>query len=87
MNKVLYGNEIAEESSAADVKGFLCKSSSGGYFFRIYESDGSFADYDLRHDDLEVTISSEAMASLYHRGADRILDHSSEVLGLARVAD
>ncbi|WP_294987233.1 hypothetical protein [Sulfuritalea sp.] len=38
----------------------------------------------LRHDDLEVTISPQALASFYTIGDDRILDHSPEVLGLRR---
>ncbi len=61
----------------------LCKSAlAGGYFFRVYAADHTFVDLELRHDDLEVTISPQAMASFYQIGEDHVLDHSQQVLGL-----
>ena len=73
----------AEISSANGTRGFLCKSAvDGSFFFRVYEANEAFTDYDLRHEDLEVTISPDAMASFYRIGEDHILDHSPEVLGL-----
>jgi len=77
------GHKSVEISSASGTRGFLCRSAvDGSCFFRVYETDGSFTDYHLRHDDLEVTISPDAMASFYRIGDDHILDHSPEVLGL-----
>jgi hypothetical protein len=57
----------------------------GRYFFRVHGADDSFTDFDVRHDDLSVTIAPSAMASFYERGADHILDHSPAVLGLRPV--
>ena len=65
------------------MSGFLCRSAvDGSYFFRADGEDGSFTDYALRHDDLRVTIASDAMASFYHVGDETVLDHSPQVLGL-----
>ena len=52
------------------------------YFFRVYDDDGTFADYDLRHDDLNVTIDIDSFASFYNAGDRGVLDHSPSVLGL-----
>lgn len=77
------GHKNAEVSSANGARGFLCKSAvDGSYFFRVHETNEAFTDYELWHDDLEVTISPDAMASFYRIGEDHILDHSPEVLGL-----
>ena len=80
--KVKYGNHTADVSSAAGVCGVLCKSFDGHYFFRVYAEDYSFIDYTLRHDDLQVTIAEDELASFYHVGEEHILDHSPGVLDL-----
>lgn len=80
---VRYGHKKAEVRSANGASGFLCKSAvDGSYFFRVYEATGAFTDYALRHQDLAVPISPDAMASFYRIGEDHLLDHSPEVLGL-----
>ena len=79
-----YGKAVAEVTSANGTRGFLLRGSHS-FFFRVYHTDGEFTDYDIRHDDLEVTIASDAMASFYQIGQDLILDHSPEVLGLEKV--
>ncbi|MEX2281204.1 MAG: hypothetical protein WEE89_01825 [Gemmatimonadota bacterium] len=43
------------------------------------------ADYDIRHDDLPVTIDADALAAFYTVGERTILDHSPEVLGLREI--
>ncbi|SOB77411.1 hypothetical protein SAMN04488490_3220 [Marinobacter sp. LV10R510-11A] len=77
-----YGDGEAEEENASGVSGVLCSGAAGSYFFRVYHSDTSFTDYDLRHDDLSVTISPDALASFYKVQGHNVLDHSPEVLGL-----
>lgn len=80
---VIYGGAEAKETPAAGVRGVLCRSAvSDEYFFRVYEKDGSFTDYDLRHNDLNIIIEADALASFYQMGSDVVLDHSPEVLGL-----
>lgn len=76
--------------SANGVSGVLCRSAvDGHYFFRVYDADHNFTDYLLIHDDLPVTISSDALASFYRAGdeslPDYFLDHNPEVLGRANV--
>jgi len=76
------GRSSATVTAAAGTKGILCKSAiGGGYFFRVENADGGFTDYELQHDELEITISPNALASFYETGEDRVLDHSPEVLG------
>lgn len=77
-----YANSRAEEEPASGVSGFLCRGSEGSYFFRIYHSDKSFTDYELRHDDLPVIIAQDALASFYRFQDHSVLDHSPQVLGL-----
>lgn len=80
---VQYGGATANVRAAEGVTGHLCRSAvDGRAFFRTYRDDGSFADYALRHDDLRVTIASDALASFYHVGDEASLDHSPQVLGL-----
>ena len=82
MKTVRYGEFAATVSPADGVTGFLLKSLDGSFFFRVYGSSGDFIDYDIRHDDLQVTISPDAFASFYKIGDSLLLDHSPEVLGL-----
>lgn len=80
---VTYGNSEAEARSAAGVRGRLCRSAvENRYFFRVYGSGGTFTDYELRHDDLTMTIAPDELAAFYEIGGEQILDHSPEVLGL-----
>ena len=83
--KYLYGNQEVSAVSANGVAGMLLRSFDGSYFFRVYHDDGAFTDYELRHDDLSVTISEDALASFYKLGDTNILDHAPEVLGLEEV--
>lgn len=83
-SRYLYGTTIAEEAPADGISGVLCRDAKGGYFFRVYRQSGEFTDYDLRHDDLAITIASQALASFYTFGDDHILDHSPQVLGLRK---
>jgi hypothetical protein len=84
---VIYGKNAAIEVKANGVTGILCRSFDAKYFFRVKAGDGTFQDYDLRHDDLEVTISPNELASFYTIGDLKVLDHASEVLGLKQVVE
>lgn len=79
---VKYGDSLVQVQPAGGVEGILCRTDGGEYFFRVYKPDGSFRDYDLRHDDLRVTIAPDEMASFYEVGQEGVLDHSPEALGL-----
>jgi hypothetical protein len=50
----------------------------------VYHENGEFTDYKILHDDLEVTIAHDALASFYKLGDQLVLDHSPEVLGLEK---
>ena len=87
--KYLYGKQPAEIEPAAGVKGVLIRSPNGVVSFRVYHDKDKeyFTDYDIRHDDLEVTIAEDELAAFYKLGEDNILDHSPEVLGLKSAED
>jgi len=72
-------------TDAAGVKGILLTTiGSDVLIFRVYKKDYSFTDYDLRHCDLEVTISSDYEAAFYDEedGSTPILDHAPLTLGI-----
>ncbi|MBU1309984.1 MAG: hypothetical protein KKE30_10675 [Gammaproteobacteria bacterium] len=79
--KYTYGKTACEATDAANVRGVLV-STADGYCFRVYDNSGDFIDYQLLHDDLEVTIDSSALASFYQNDDIAVLDHSPAVLGL-----
>jgi hypothetical protein len=66
--------------SAKGLRGHIIDSFDGTYFFRVYDADHNFADYDLRHCDLTVIIDDED-AFLYEDDARATLDHAPATLG------
>jgi hypothetical protein len=83
--KYWYGKQTAEVTPADGVKGTIIRTFDGGYAFRVYHDQNTFTDYDIRHDDLNVTIDADALAAFYKVGEHNILDHSPQVLGLKEV--
>ncbi|MHB8473571.1 MAG: hypothetical protein ACYDC8_12165 [Gammaproteobacteria bacterium] len=83
--KYLYGKAPAEAKPAARVQGVIIRAFNGTLMFRVYHDRDRFTDYEIRHDDLNVTIDEDALAAFYKVGEDHILDHSPEVLGLVEV--
>jgi hypothetical protein len=81
----LYGGAPAEAVAAAGAQGVILRTGDGRLTFRVYDERGQITDYEIRHDELSVTIDADELASFYRIGDDRILDHSPEVLGLKRV--
>lgn len=52
--------------------------------FRVYRDSHEFTDYEIRHDELAVTIDPDELATFYRIDGRDALDHSPEVLGLKR---
>jgi hypothetical protein len=42
---------------ATGVEGCLIRGIDGEYYFRVYDADHNFQDYDLMHSDLSITIT------------------------------
>lgn len=82
----LYGGKPAEVRPAAGTKGVLIRTLGGKTMFRVYEPGGAFTDYEIRHDDLKVTIDPDELATFYRVAERDALDHSPEVLGLKKVS-
>jgi hypothetical protein len=84
-NKYLYGSVPAEVDSAAGVQGMIIRTFDGALMFRVYRDPEHFTDYEIRHDDLSVTIDADALAAFYKVGERNILDHTPPVLGLKMI--
>ena len=90
IKKVIYGKQEAEVAPASGVKGILIRNANNKFYFRVYNKDKSeFMDYEILHDDMEITISPKELASFYRikqeNGEIDILDHSPQVLGLKEI--
>ncbi len=84
-SRYLYGGKPADAKSAAGTKGTIIRALDGALMFRVYHGRERFTDYEIRHDDLSVTIDEDALAAFYKVGENYILDHSPQVLGLKKV--
>jgi len=84
-DKYLYGALPAEVESAAGVKGVIVRTLDGTMVFRIYNDRECFTDYEIRNDDLSVTIDTDELAAFYQIGERHILDHGPQVLGLKKI--
>ena len=71
--------KVRSVTSAEGVKGFIMHGvdMDGGtfYFFRVYNEDFNFVDYDILHHDLEVEIL-EADAMLYRSEFGACIDYA-----------
>ena len=66
--------------SAKGLRGHIIDSFDGNYWFRVYDADHNFTDYDLRHCDLAVIIDDDD-AFLYEDELSASLDHAPATLG------
>ncbi len=53
--------------------------------FRVYDGRERFTDYELRHNDLSVTIDADELAAFDKVGERDILDHDPQALGLRKI--
>ena len=67
--------------SANGVTGQLITIFDGRVYFRVYDKDHNFVDYELAHSDLTVTID-DVDAFFYSDEFTARLDHSPDTLGL-----
>lgn len=86
IRKYKYGGKVSTAVSASGKNGVLIRS-LGTFFFRVYHADHTFTDYEIRHDDLSVTIDQDSLAAFYTDGQRHVLDHAPEVFGLEPVDD
>lgn len=61
----------------------MCKSLNGKFFFRTYNQDGTFNDYEIRHSDLEIQIV-DSDAYIYNRNGNLCIDHGPKTLGIEK---
>lgn len=80
----LYGGAPAQVTSAAGAKGVIIRTFDGAITFRVYHDRDRFTDYEIRHDELSVTIDADELAAFYRVGGHDVLDHDPQVLGLRK---
>lgn len=66
--------------SANGARGCIISGFDGTYYFRVYDADHNFTDYDLHHCDLAVIIDDED-AFFYSDESGTRLDHAPATLG------
>jgi hypothetical protein len=76
-------SEKIECQKIKNMKGYLCISLDGRYFFRTYHNDGSFCDYDINHTDMEIEIV-DSDAYIYKKDGECVIDHAPETLGMRK---
>lgn len=84
MRRVQRGTGQAKVESAEGVRGLLCRSFDGTYFFRTRKG-GRWRDCVLLHSDLEVTIELGQDAAFYCIGDKLVLDHSPQTMGYKEI--
>ena len=72
---------MSTTKSANSVEGCLIRGHDGTYYFRVYDADHNFVDYDVMHSDLSITITDPDAYFYRGDGIDR-LDHAPATLGL-----
>jgi len=70
-----------KERSARGTRGFIMSDPGSSAYFRVYNEDGSFTDYDLFHSDLEVMITDEDAMFKGEDIKEPYLDYSNQTLG------
>lgn len=68
-------------TKATGVEGCLIRGINGEYYFRVYDADHNFVDYDLAHSDLSITIT-DPDAYFYSDEFTARLDHAPATLGI-----
>jgi hypothetical protein len=68
-------------TKATGVEGCLIRGHDGEYYFRVYDDNWNFVDYDLMHSDLSITIT-DPDAYFYRKPGRDVLDHSPATLGI-----
>lgn len=69
--------------SAKGQRGFLIRGMDGQIWFRQYDSDHNFVDYDITHYDCEIEIVDDSAELIRTKSGD-FLDYTKESLGIEK---
>lgn len=70
-------SDSVTEKPAIGARGMLIRGAGDDIWFRIYDRNGDFVDYEITHHDCEIVIIDPS-ASLFRNDAGDFLDYSSE---------
>ena len=71
---------MTTRTSAKGQKGMLIRGMDGQIWFRQYDKDNNFIDYDILHYDLEIEITDD-FAELINTEKGDYLDYDAKTLG------
>ena len=69
--------------SAKGQRGFLIRGMDGQIWFRQYDNDHNFVDYDITHYDCEIEIVDDSAELIRNKHGD-FLDYTRESMGIAK---
>lgn len=72
-----------QRKPAQGQRGFLIRGMNGEIWFRQYDADHNFVDYDIAHHDCEIEIV-DSSAELIRNDRGDYLDYSDESMGIEK---
>jgi hypothetical protein len=77
---------MTKEKTAEKIRGYFLyspfgKNRDGKYFFRVYHNSNNFTDYDIRAEEIEVTLDGKWISLYESDSGNNYLDWSSKTLG------
>ena len=74
---------MSTSKPAQGQRGFLIRGMDGQIWFRQYDPEGEFVDYDITHYDCEIEIVDDS-AELVRNARGDYLDYTREALGIEK---
>lgn len=74
---------MSTSKPAQGQRGFLIRGIDGQIWFRQYDPEGEFVDYDITHYDCEIEIVDDS-AELVRNARGDYLDYTREALGIEK---
>ena len=72
----IFGKKEIKTTPAAGTKGILIRSLGDKVYFRVYQENGDFVDYDIYHHDLSITIDDDG-AVFCEQDGKHFIDYDS----------
>lgn len=72
----------ADTKLAKGTKGCIIRGGNDKLYFRVYDEQHNFVDYELRHSDLEIEIVDPDSVFYKFENGNAVIDHKPETLGV-----
>lgn len=74
---------MTQRKPAQGQRGFLIRGMDGQIWFRQYDADHNFVDYDITHHDCEIEIVDSSAELIRNKRGD-FLDYTDQALGIEK---